>query len=139
MKAWVVKGLVFGGPVLLAALIRAILIVAEGGPERDIYDQDKAKFFDVSLDLLLAGVAILLGLLLFIKGGSTVNKPGTNQVISPADLIVCFVVQLVALIFVLFFAITGPHFFPDQARVTTIWIPDLLGLVALLWSMWKLA
>jgi hypothetical protein len=139
VKAWLKKGFVFGGPVLLAAVIRAILIVAGGGPELALYDADKVKFFDVSLDLLLAGFAILLGLLLFVNGGNTVNKPGTNEPILVGDLIVCFVVQLFALIGILFSSIIGPHFVPAMVTTTTIWIPDALGVGALLWSMWKLA
>jgi hypothetical protein len=132
------KTFVFIGPVVLAWLMRIVIIVVRKGPELDDYDKHTARYFDVSLDLLLGSMAILLGLLLYSRS-NTLKKPGTNISITGTDIVICSVVQFFALILILFLSLAMPHFAPQQEDMMTVWLPDLCGAVALLWSMVKLA
>jgi hypothetical protein len=118
------KALVFLGPAILAAITRTTLVVVHGGVALAEADRDPAGLFDSSIDLLLASTAILLGLPLYVKTGSTLTKPGTAIPIPPDDIVFCCFVLIVALIMILFSSLALPHFAPAHTDLCTVWFPD---------------
>ncbi len=127
---------IFVAPVILTALCRVALATASK-EELPLYQNNHAKIVDLSVDLVLAAAAILLGVLLYVPSGGHLQKPGgsVRDVVSQRDLVICAAVIVTALVLLFFFVLAVPPIFgyeEDRYHVLHIWLPDVIGLAALI-------
>jgi hypothetical protein len=132
---------IFVAPVLLAVILKYTIVAAQDGEELALISKRPAKVFDLSLDFLLVAFSILLGMLLYTQNAGAFTIPGSTKQITARDVLICAVVQFVAIVFIFAFVLAAPHLpgWPQQhLDFVTIWLPDLLGLAALIWVVFKL-
>jgi hypothetical protein len=130
----------FVAPIVLAAICKVTIASAAGGAEFAIYQSEPARLVDWSVDLLLTGTAILLGVLLYVHSGTVTTTPG-GVAVSPKDLVICGGVQIAAVILIFGSTIGLPHvplIHQYFEQIATIWLPNMIGLVAFLWVIVKL-
>jgi hypothetical protein len=128
------------GPVLLTALVKATIAFATGGEEYKLYDENPLKLADLSIDLLLAAFAVLVGVQAYkLKSGTPVTVEGKE--IKSKDIVICAAIQIAALILIFASVVLLPKVpFIQQnwKNLATIGLPDFIGFVAFGWVIVKL-
>jgi len=133
--------LLFLIPIVLAALCKAIIIVCTASAaDKLVLFQHPERLVDVSIDLLMTATAVLLGVLLYVQSGTATTTPG-GAAITTSDIVICCAVEITALVLVFGLTLAMPqipYIHDNYEAAATIWIPDLIGLVAFLWVIKEL-
>ena len=135
------KMAIFIAPTILGVICKTTIVAASNPEEIEKIVKRPVKLFDLSFDLLLTSTSILIGLLLYVKAANnpTITVPGTTTTLTVYDVVICTLVQIVAIILIFGCTIVMSKTSPEHLDLATIWLPDLFGLFALTWIVVKLA
>ena len=132
--------IIFVVPVLMAVIWKYTIVAAENGDELKLIVNRPAKMFDLSIDLALVAFSILLGMLLYTYKGGVFRNPTSGKDITAMTVLGCALVQIAAIFLIFALVLAGPHVpgLQQHLDLVTIWVPDLIALVALIVIVFKL-
>jgi hypothetical protein len=137
--------LIYSLPIVFASLSKATFAIMAGGKEAEFYKENPAKLVDVSVDLLLTAAAIFLGLAIAFAAAAAppAPPPAPGPPIKHLDLVICGSILVGALILMYAVVALLPSLAPGVGlslglKVSTIWIPDAIGIIAFAWIIYKL-